>query len=114
MKSTRRSPRAARLKEWVDVSAYLPVPDHTLHSTGKKERGEKGKDSGSGPAASGLEKKLAAMIDKESEAFYGALCEMYEKLDVHPAVALHSMTLFIQSLKRFERNRLGISDPETP
>lgn len=100
-KSARRESRPER-----HDSLFLPVPNHPFSPDSQSEVDSEG-------AVGASEANLAKRLDKESSIFYGALCALYEKANIHPAVALHSLEIFIQSLKRSERARLGVENPET-
>lgn len=104
MKTTRRVRVLA--EKAVHTTLPLPIPNQVISTTSNPS--PSASDTGPG----GLKTKVAKELDRRSAEFYLALCTLYEKLEVNPVIALHAIELFVQSMKRLERSRLGIPNPE--
>lgn len=102
MKTTKRLARGRTARNTV-----LPVPSQEFHITDISSP-----SSRSEAAAGGLKTQAPETLDEQSAEFYQALCQLYDKCKVHPVIAVHAVELFTQSIKRAERARLGVPNPE--
>lgn len=103
MKTAKKPARKGRKA----ANTFLPIPNQEFHTTS-----DSSPSSRSEAAMGGLKTSGPEGLDRESAEFYQALCALYDRSKIHPVIAVHAVELFTQSIKRAERARLGVPNPE--